>query len=467
MRLSPEDLPSKALLNSVTSPLASPVWMPQVRAERSPTDLFAEKLVFWTIALVPLWWILGIQVFVYPVVGWYLLYRSFQRPSRVPLPFGWQMWCLYAGVWLLAIVINLWTGGAELGRSITATGSITGVWLLTVAVWYAVRRLNVRYRVIVRAICIVGICQLAVAGLGEIYKQLTGGIPETQSLLITLVPSMPADIFFEARLYNYEQLDWDAEPVTRLRSFYYWAPLAGTMSIFVCMGSWVERDRLLRWLSIAGGLITILLAAGRAAQVGIVLAAFITIWLGSREGRRALLWCAPVLGLASPIIISKLYDYFFNYRSDSTSGRLALYQETFQAFTRSPWIGFGAQGRSQVLDVPLGSHSQLYSTLYQTGLIGCFVLAVAWLAVSFSIYRLVRQQPSLSPTLGAWAGLSLAMLTGELAAASVTIFVFAAWLGGAWNWADQQVQQVPWSAATIVEPLTPWESFGRWWEGRG
>lgn len=432
-------------------------------------DIFAEQLVFWTIALVPLWWILGVQVVVYPVVGWYLFYRSLQRPNQVSLPFGWQMWCVYIGVWIISLLINLAMGTAEVGRSVTAFGSITGVWMLTVALWYAMRRLSIRHRVIVRAICVVGLCQLVAVILGEAYLAATGSILQTHSLVVTLIPSIPARIFFDAILYGRETLVWDADPIPRLKSFYYWSPLAGTMSVFICSAAMAERHRFWQVTGFLGGLATVWLAAARAAQVGVVVAVVVSLWFGSKWGRKLITTCAIPVGLLSPIIISELYKYFFEYRKDSAAGRLALYQETYKAFLNSPLIGFGAQGRSDVLfDIPLGSHSQLYSTLYQTGVIGSAVLGVAWIAIAWAIFQLVRKQPMLAPVLGAWIGLTLVMPGGELAAASVTVFAIAAWLGCAWNQVEQATikRNLPWLLNTPLPELpTPWEIWQRWFYG--
>lgn len=427
-------------------------------------DLFAEQVVFWTISLVPLWWILGVQLLVYPVVGWYLFYRSLQRPHSISLPFGWNMWCAYIGVWLLSLLLNLSFGTAEVGRSITALGSIFGVWMLMIIVWYAMRRLNIRYRVIVRAICIVGCSQLVAVVIGEAYLQVTGSILQTHSAIVTLVPSIPSPIFFDAELYGRETLGWDADPIPRLKSFYYWAPLAGTMSIFICMAAWAERQRFWQVTALLGGLLTIWFAAARASQVGIAIAILVALWFGGKLGRRLILFGLIPVGLFSPIIISQLYQYFFAYRQDSASGRLALYKETYTAFLNSPLLGFGAQGRTNVLgDIPLGSHSQLYSTLYQTGVVGCWVLAIAWIAITVALLQLVQQDPkNLSPVLGAWIGLTLVMPSGELAAASVTVFALAALLGCTWNQAEQTKLKKyrPWlDLVRQPEPPTPWEGL--------
>lgn len=421
-------------------------------------DLFAEQVVFWTISLVPLWWILGVQLLVYPLVGWYLFYRSLQRPRQVSVPFGWQMWAVYIGVWIISLLINLALGTAAVGRSTTTVGSIFGVWTLTAIVWYAMRRLSIRYRPVVRAICIVGACQLIAVIVGQTYLVATGSLLQTHSAIATLVPSIPAKVFFDAALYGYDELGWDVDPVPRLKSFYYWFPLAGTMSIFICMAAINERNRLWQMLAWLGGLATIWFAAARAAQVGIVLAILLAVWFGSRLGRKVLLSSLIPIGLFSPIIVTELYKYFFVYRSDSGAARLALYQETFKSFLQSPLLGYGTHGHSKILEVPLGSHSQIYSTLYQTGVLGSFILAIAWIGMIVALLKLIHKQPILAPTLGAWGGLTFALTSGELEAASVTVFVLAAWLGCAWNYEEQRSMRshLPWLPAQLPEPPMPW-----------
>ncbi len=460
-------------MNSATIPISitrsSRIVKPQAYQALNQPDLVAEGLLFWTLVLVPVWWILGIQLMVFPCVGWYLFYRSWSQPRRPELPFGWHLWLIYSGVWLLSIVYNLSIGVAELGRSVTALGSVVGIWLLTVAIWYAARCLNIRLQVVVRALCVVGLMQLLAVILGETHIAMTGTIVRTKSLITTLIPSMPAKVFFEAGLYGLDDVGWNLEPVPRLRSFYYWSPLAGTMSIIICMAALLERHKGWQGVGLAGGLVTVWLAAARAGQVGIVLALMVAIGLSnSRVGRRLLPWTVSLLTAFSPAILTALYRYFFEYRSDSAAGRLALYRETFQAFLQSPWIGYGTYGRSQVVSVPLGSHSQLFSTLYHTGLVGSGLVLVAWIALSLSILRLVWRFPVLSPCMGLWVGFSFQMVSGELSAASVTIFSVAALLGASWNQVEELdfYQSRPWlNKQEVLDQPTPWQSFGAWWAG--
>ncbi|WP_218081562.1 O-antigen ligase family protein [Anthocerotibacter panamensis] len=423
-----------------------------------PLDIPAERILFWSIVLVPLWWILGIQIVVFPLVGWYLFIRSLRRPYQVPLLLGWNFWWLYIGAWSLSLLVNLVSGGAELGRSITTLGSIFGVWALIVILWSAMRRLGIRYQVVIRAVCVLGLCQLLAVVVGESYLKLTGSLLQTDSLLVTLFPALPRG-FLKAQLYYLDQVGWDLDRVPRLISFYYWSPIAGTMSAFICAAALSERNRLWQVLALLGGLTTAWYAAARVGQVALVLGVIVAVLLMGGLGRKILLAGILPVALGAPRIIQALVSYFFEYRSDSGKLRNLLYERTYEAFLDSPLLGYGTHGRDEVLVLPLGSHSQIYSTLYQTGVLGTVILVLAWVILSFTIGRLALQFPEVAPVFGAWVGLTIVMFSGELEAASVTVFVLGAWLGCAWNRVDELRTQ-PVGQPRLEAPL-PWEWVDR------
>ncbi len=456
------------------SPIVPRAWPNSAKVQQVPfqPDRLGEGLIFWTLVLVPVWWILGIQIVVYPLVGWYLLYRSLQTSSRPSVPFGWHIWGLYSSVWLVSIIYNLGRGVAELGRSVTALGSVIGIWFLALALWYAIRALNIRLTVIVRALCIVGLWQLLAVLVGESHIALTGSILKTQSLVTTLIPAIPARVFFDAGLYGLDDIGWDIELVPRLRSFYYWSPLAGTMSIIIAMAALLERKPFWRGAALLGSLVTVWLAAARTGQVGMALALILATGLGdSRMGKRILPWTVVLTSALSPFLLNGLYQYFFTYRSDSAAGRLALYSETFQAFLRSPWIGYGTYGRSDSVSVPLGSHSQIFSTLYHTGILGSALIVVAWISLTICIFKRSWRYPALSPVMGLWTGFSFQMLSGELSAASVTVFSVAAILGSHWNQSEVFAYKDAYSwlpnfySDLLDASPTPWQALHCWYAG--
>jgi len=65
---------------------------------------FPERVVYWTIVLTPLWWLLGIQTLLYPAIATVLLVVNFDMDklvrSEIPA-------CVWA--WLVMAVVMLWT----------------------------------------------------------------------------------------------------------------------------------------------------------------------------------------------------------------------------------------------------------------------------------------------------------------------------------------------------------------------
>ncbi|MCJ8281288.1 MAG: hypothetical protein MJK14_15775 [Rivularia sp. ALOHA_DT_140] len=45
---------------------------------KSEDKSFAERVIYWTIILTPVWWLLGIQTIIYPTISAFLLITGFQ-----------------------------------------------------------------------------------------------------------------------------------------------------------------------------------------------------------------------------------------------------------------------------------------------------------------------------------------------------------------------------------------------------
>ena len=71
---------------------------------KSEAKSFAERVIYWTIILTPLWWVLGLQIIVYPVVSAFLLIAGLriEKLTKSSLPF-----CNWA--WLGMVFAALWT----------------------------------------------------------------------------------------------------------------------------------------------------------------------------------------------------------------------------------------------------------------------------------------------------------------------------------------------------------------------
>ncbi|MEL7244464.1 MAG: O-antigen ligase domain-containing protein, partial [Cyanobacteria bacterium J06573_2] len=71
---------------------------------KSDAKSFGERVIFWTIILTPIWWLLGIQTIVYPVISAFLLIAGLQIDKLIKnsLPL-----CNWA--WLGMTFAALWT----------------------------------------------------------------------------------------------------------------------------------------------------------------------------------------------------------------------------------------------------------------------------------------------------------------------------------------------------------------------
>jgi hypothetical protein len=75
----------------------------------------SEKVIYWTIVLTPVWWLMGIQPIFYPavVIGLLVIHFDIDKLLRERLPA-----CAWA--WLMMAIVMLWT--ALLGLNDTGFG---------------------------------------------------------------------------------------------------------------------------------------------------------------------------------------------------------------------------------------------------------------------------------------------------------------------------------------------------------
>jgi O-antigen ligase len=80
-------------------------------------------------------------------------------------------------------------------------------------------------------------------------------------------------------------------------------------------------------------------------------------------------------------LIDELYGSLNGARAGSSLARDIIVDESWAAFLRSPWIGYGWVGESvhPTEHLPIGSHSTIYGTLYTGGVLvfTTFALAMA------------------------------------------------------------------------------------------
>jgi O-antigen ligase len=179
---------------------------------------------------------------------------------------------------------------------------------------------------------------------------------------------------------------------------------------------------------------TLYKAQGRTAIAGFLVGAWVILW--SQHARRAILILAAIV--SAPVLFmvgaqSALWQYYDRGgQFDPTlSGRVATWQEGWELFRQSPWIGVGFQG-DRIFLAGKHMHDGLLEVLVTAGVLGAVpwlaALLLAWIMV-FRLYR--RRRPAGSLLLPADVPGILAFLTVGSFTESNFAYFSAAWLIGA------------------------------------
>lgn len=197
--------------------------------------------------------------------------------------------------------------------------------------------------------------------------------------------SLAARFYLNANVYQTEYSFGFMFP--RLMVFQPWPTALGLAGIFCFTISLVERERWWRLVGVAGGVFAVAMSASRAAYVLLPVALGVYVLARYRASTAA----AMLLGFAALVVLAVLVEpEFINWaesavryvtggRAGSSMARDLIYRESWDAFTASPWIGYGWIGQSVIRQemLPIGSHSSVFGVLYTGGLITFVPLLVA------------------------------------------------------------------------------------------
>jgi O-Antigen ligase len=398
-----------------------------------------ERVVYWSIVLTPVWWLLGIQPLFYPAVVIFLLASAFDldKVIRGSLPA-----CVWA--WLGMAVVMLWTailGLYEMGFPLkeTAAGAVTFLksYFFIFACLVLPFWTKLRVQVLTRAVSwmaasylIATAIQMVLLAVGVrdvvLTPLLARLIPgEKSSLLITLASIRP---FFGI-------------PLPRTVLYTPDPPILGICSLlcfFICLG---ESNRRLRNAALAGSLCGLVVSFSRLALICLPVAFLIIICFRSAIAREVYLWLASVtflicgfLGLTVGDLINKQLEIFDSARAESSKVRALVVSKTFEAWQEKPWLGWGLiRGSINVYDdtyITLGSFSSYTAVLYLHGIVGFVVLVVAMIMTLFSFYAPAVRGDTLSKrSFACLAILYLQMNSVPLSWIAVFLWFFFLWLG--------------------------------------
>jgi hypothetical protein len=364
-----------------------------------PSDA-AEALISGAIQASWIFYFLGAQYIVGPLLGWTLAlmacWRLYIAPALAPgarpgpVSVSVLLWLAGMGGMLAVLVAGHITNDLGLGQTIKSVMGWAKGWALLGLFPFAGAVLRVRACVIYRAICRLAVQTLILLPFMLVAPMI--GLPGKLYVSPLSVLGGSGPEFFVVMLYivDPENGAW------RWQFYAPWAPAAGMVAV-VHMICALQEPRLAR--KAAGLAANIAIAWFSASRMAIIATA--VIWplaLYVSRFHRPWTWfaTAPVVllgGIFATTIgetIDKAVDGFKGARADSSRVRSALGRIAVERWRHeAPWFGHGIveRGPHMVEYMPIGSHHSWYGLLFVKGVCGVACLAVPIIAATLDMGR--------------------------------------------------------------------------------
>lgn len=398
----------------------------------------AEQIVFWTIILTPLWWILGIQPLLYPAIIIFLFLRSIDLDKiiRNPPPI-----CIWS--WLAMSLIMLWTAlvgisNGSLGMKETLATIVTfakGYFLIFTCLVLPFLNL-IRTVVITRAVAwmasgyLVSIClqvmMLFVGFTEDFIPPWARYFPGNPASFIVQAPTFQA---FFGVLVPRTTLYFPDPPILGI---------CGLLCFIICLG---EPSRSLRRWGLLGSFTALVISQSRLAWICLPISLTIYVVFRSQGARLGSLWtgalaallCTSLGGMTVAELLNKPLEIFTSARPASSTDREFVVRKTLEAWQESPWLGWGvAQGTADwhIYSITLGSFSTYAAVLYLHGVVGFMFFLVALLSTLWNLWRLaIKGNSESQQALGAVIALIIFMEAIPLSWMAVYFWFFFVWVG--------------------------------------
>ncbi len=357
-----------------------------------------DRLVrWWSISLLalPIWWALGIEQFVWPVLAAVLAVAVAKgRSWKVIVSPVMVLWCLFLLVYLASgFAIDSTFRWVSFVRSFAslATGALAYFVCRNAALdAAAVRRLALTLSLLTALVSLV-----ALVGVVGLWR------PTFTAPVAWVLPEWITETSF-GRLIALRKIGrWAFMPLLggffRPDSLFLFPTLFSTaLAIglpFSVRSLWNAEDLRQRCIAASGVALVVgslFFSASRTAWLASAVGGI--LWLGLRGGRSKAL-----LALAGAVTVAALafgvartesaaeagsgaWERVVDFRQGSTLNRTEVYEESLSGVAERPWFGFGTERDIDAAPYPAGSHSLYLAMLYRHGIVGFAVFLMLMVA---------------------------------------------------------------------------------------
>ncbi|MBC7881122.1 MAG: O-antigen ligase family protein [Anaerolineae bacterium] len=342
-----------------------------------------EMLFTILLLLTPVWWLLGVQVVLYPVVVvGAMAFGVIKFPNvKFPAP-GWS-WLAMALVMAFTAFIGLGSVGFEPMKVLAQVlAFIKGYFLifscLVLPCLWQLRTVHIRRAVVGLAILylitiVISLFAFLVGFKVHYYDPILSQLTPGEVLSLRVFIGMGLQPFFGV-MFPRTAL-FTADP-----------PILGICALVVICICCQEQDQRLRALALTGASLALLFSFSRTSWLCLPVIFTVYFCLRSGTAMRISLWLGALgsmicglVSLAPNELIDTILGVVNQARASSSTDRNRVITKTLEAWEESPWLGWGIiQGsvRWHTYDIALGSFSTYSAVLYLHGVLGlCFLIA--------------------------------------------------------------------------------------------
>lgn len=394
-----------------------------------------EALITQSITYTFAFYLAGALYLVAPLIAWSLLvviigrWVAGEKLSHKNTKWLILLWCLSALLLELSLILGHVDFNLSFGKIIKSTIGWAKGWALLSIFLVLGYTLRIRYQVICRAACVIGL--IAILATPLLILSYLLGLPETLYVSPLQILGGAGPEFFTVRLYEIDP--FNGQP--RWRFFAPWAPAVGFVANIYFMCAWFEKD--LRWkcIGLIGNALMIVLASSRMGIL-VMLLAPLSVWGLSRMTRPWIMLTTACLVLIIALFFEPLFELttttindIKGARADSTRvraslGNIALYRWQSEAF----WFGHGVveTGTHLVEFMPIGSHHNWYGLLFVKGLVGFLSFLIPFALTALVLLVKAQYQVSSRLSLGMCLVLGFFSLSENIEA--LAYMTWPAWL---------------------------------------
>ena len=354
----------------------------------SPQNL-EERLIWYAITGTWGFYVLGALYLLAPLLGWFLVGLIFWRvysatgkekpADRARFPTVPIFWCLGMLGMLVALVVGHIGYGLPVGALIKSSIGWAKGWALLAVFMMVGASLNVRPRIVARAVN-----RLALQTLCLLPIFIAAGVLHLPNQLyvspLKLVGG-PGPEFFAVQLYSASF----AQESARWAFFSPWAPAAGMVANMFLVVGLLDKSWGWKLIGIAAAVAMCVMSQSRLALIALLVVPFMAKAMSNLSHPRIFSVFAAGAALGGVMmqqiieLNQTLQQRFVEARAASSRVRAALGRIAVQRWQdEAPVFGHGVveKGPHLVEFMPIGSHHTWYGLLYVKGMFGFMSLAV-------------------------------------------------------------------------------------------